>query len=184
MIKKNKQKGRVFEGKVKEAFDSFCFTYKSGVSTKGVDLIAITSLEDNLNVIFLIEVKDRKDGFISNDEIRSIIKNYSKDLNSIANKTNLIPIPILVLKKQNENNTSYLLGVFNPLDLDYIYLFGYFKLLREVVFFLQHSLYYIISELYEKDKHKAFEVFEKENVIGFKRINLKEIKNKSLKLSL
>ena len=177
-IKKNKSKGRIFEGKVKEAFNTFCYVYKSGVSTKGVDLIGITKLDDLYNIIFLIEAKYKEDGILTKQEIINIKKNFEETVYSIFNKTNLIPIPLIVLKMRKESYGSYLLIILRPFNLEEGFVLGFFKSLKELISFLEFNKEYLINEL---DKENGFELLENQGIIGFKKIKFKE---KTLRIDL
>jgi len=130
-IVRNKEIGRHFESKVNQYFSVYCYTYKSGVSTRGLDLIAISKS----NIIYLIETKVRS-GKIYISELQNVFDNFKIEMERIIKYTNLLPLPLVIIKNvENKKYGYYYLILFN-MNKDEIFLFGAFKKLQNLVDFV------------------------------------------------
>ena len=117
----------------------------------------------------MIETKVRN-GEIYISELKNTFKNFLDEIERIITCTNLIPLPLIILKNKDNRKYGYYYILLPDIGKEVIYRFGAFRKLQALIDFAVINRKLLIGILYNDfDIEPALE-----NIIGLTKFNLKE----------
>ena len=164
-ILENKKKGRNFESSIRKVLSQYCYVFKKGVSTPGVDIVAIYSLPNEIkgvnHISFIIEAKistNYKRILNSKEILERIKKNFREEIIEFLTKTKIFPLAILIIKEINK----YWFFVYDfEENLLYRVAVPFKTIKKGIEFFLDLEVFRkLLQELNQKEKEEFFDLTE------------------------